>query len=88
PEPRQKRAYIAEVARLVGMMHSAGVNNRDCYICHFLLHTDTPVTADDFRLSVIDLHSAQTRRAITPRWRNKDKTALYFTAMDIPLTKL
>lgn len=86
PEPRLKRAFIAEVARLVGMMHRAGVNHRDCYICHFLLHTDKPVTADDFRLSVIDLHRAQTRRAITPRWRNKDLAALYFSALDIGLT--
>ncbi len=87
PEPRLKRAFIAEVARLVGMMHRAGVNHRDCYICHFLLHTDKPVTADDFRLSVIDLHRAQTRRAITPRWRNKDLAALYFSALDIGLTR-
>ncbi|WP_295477262.1 lipopolysaccharide core heptose(I) kinase RfaP [uncultured Pseudomonas sp.] len=87
PEPRLKRALIAEVARLVGTMHRAGVNHRDCYICHFLLHTDRPVTADDFRLSVIDLHRAQTRRAITPRWRNKDLAALYFSALDIGLTR-
>lgn len=87
PEPRLKRAFIAEVARLVGMMHRAGVNHRDCYICHFLLHTDKPVTADDFKLSVIDLHRAQTRRVITPRWRNKDLAALYFSALDIGLTR-
>ena len=87
PEPRLKRAFIAEVARLVGMMHRAGVNHRDCYICHFLLHLDKPVTADDFKLSVIDLHRAQTRRVITPRWRNKDLAALYFSALDIGLTR-
>ncbi|BAP43014.1 lipopolysaccharide core heptose(I) kinase RfaP [Pseudomonas sp. StFLB209] len=87
PEPRLKRALIAEVARLVGTMHRAGVNHRDCYICHFLLHTDKPVSADDFKLSVIDLHRAQTRRAITPRWRNKDLAALYFSALDIGLSK-
>jgi heptose I phosphotransferase len=82
-----KRAYIAEVARLVGMMHRAGVNHRDCYICHFLLHTDKPVTPHDFKLSVIDLHRAQTRPAITQRWRNKDLAALYFSALDIGLTR-
>ncbi|MFJ3467433.1 lipopolysaccharide core heptose(I) kinase RfaP [Pseudomonas sp. NPDC090201] len=87
PEPRMKRAYIAEVARLVGMMHRAGVNHRDCYLCHFLLHTDTPVTPDSFKLSVIDLHRAQTRPAITMRWRNKDLAALYFSALDIGLTR-
>lgn len=87
PSPRLKRALIAEVARMTGMMHRAGVNHRDCYICHFLLHTDKPVTAEDFKLSVIDLHRAQTRKTITLRWRNKDLAALYFSALDIGLTQ-
>jgi heptose I phosphotransferase len=87
PAPKLKRALIAEVARMTGMMHRAGVNHRDCYICHFLLHTDKPVTADDFKLSVIDLHRAQTRPTITSRWRNKDLAALYFSALDIGLTR-
>ena len=86
PAPRLKRALIDEVARMTGMMHRAGVNHRDCYICHFLLHTDKPVRADDLKLSVIDLHRAQTRPAITKRWRNKDLAALYFSALDIGLT--
>ena len=87
PQPRLKHALIAEVARMTGMMHRAGVNHRDCYICHFLLHTDKPVTADNFRLSVIDLHRAQTRAVISKRWRNKDLAALYFSALDIGLTQ-
>ena len=87
PEPRLKRALIAEVARMVGTMHRNGVNHRDCYICHFLLHTDRPVTADDFRLSVIDLHRALTREHISPRWQRKDLAALYFSALDIGLTR-
>jgi heptose I phosphotransferase len=87
PEPRLKRALIAEVAKMTGTMHRAGVNHRDCYICHFLLHTDRPVTADDFRLSLIDLHRAQVRGATPSRWRNKDLAALYFSALDIGLTR-
>lgn len=87
PQPALKRALIAEVARMTGMMHRGGVNHRDCYICHFLLHTDKPVTPDDFKLSVIDLHRAQTRPTITRRWRNKDLAALYFSALDIGLTR-
>ncbi len=87
PEPRLKWALIAEVARMTGMMHRAGVNHRDCYICHFLLHTDKPVTADDFKLSVIDLHRAQSRATITQRWRNKDLAGLYFSALGIGLTR-
>ena len=87
PAPRLKWALIAEVAGMTGTMHRAGVNHRDCYICHFLLHTDKPVTADDLRLSLIDLHRAQVRAAIPPRWRNKDLAALYFSALDIGLTR-
>lgn len=87
PNPLLKRALIAEVASMVGRMHRAGVNHRDCYICHFLLHTDTPVTPDDFKLSVIDLHRAQIRASTPTRWRNKDLAALYYSAMDIGLTR-
>ena len=75
------------VARMAGTMHRAGVNHRDFYICHFLLHTDRPVTADDLHLSLIDLHRAQVRSAVPLRWRNKDLAALYFSALDIGLTR-
>ncbi len=87
PEPRLKRALLRRVAAMLGAMHRAGVNHRDCYICHFLLHTDRPVSADDFRLSVIDLHRAQTRASVPTRWRDKDLAALYFSALDIGLTR-
>lgn len=87
PLPTLKRALIAEVARMAGNMHRAGVNHRDFYICHFLLHTDKPVTTDNFRLSLIDLHRAQTRAATPRRWRNKDLAGLYFSALDIGLTR-
>ncbi len=87
PAPLLKRALIAEVARMAGTMHRAGVNHRDFYICHFLLHTDKPVTASDFRLSLIDLHRAQARSQTPRRWRNKDLAGLYFSALEIGLTR-
>jgi heptose I phosphotransferase len=87
PAPALKRALIAEVARMTGDMHRAGVNHRDCYICHFLLHTDRPVQAGDFRLSLIDLHRAQVRAQTPRRWRDKDLAGLYFSALDIGLTR-
>ncbi|AYC34561.1 lipopolysaccharide core heptose(I) kinase RfaP [Pseudomonas cavernae] len=87
PPPRLKRALIAEVARMTGNMHRAGVNHRDCYICHFLLHTDKVPTADDFKLSLIDLHRAQARAATPRRWRDKDLAGLYFSALGIGLTR-
>ena len=87
PSPRLKRALIAEVAQMAGTMHRAGVNHRDFYICHFLLHTDKAVSAEDFRLSLIDLHRAQVRSATPQRWRNKDLAGLYFSTHDIGLTR-
>ena len=87
PLPALKHALIAEVARMAGTMHRAGVNHRDFYICHFLLHTDRPVTAGDLRVSLIDLHRAQTRRQTPRRWRDKDLAGLYFSALDIGLTR-
>ncbi|MGK9066723.1 lipopolysaccharide core heptose(I) kinase RfaP [Stutzerimonas chloritidismutans] len=87
PDPVLKRALIAEVAHMTGTMHRAGVNHRDCYICHFLLHTDKPVKAQDFRLSVIDLHRAQVRSETPRRWRDKDLAGLYFSSLAIGLTE-
>lgn len=87
PAPGLKWALIKRVAQMVRNMHRAGVNHRDCYICHFLLHTDQPIEIDNFRLSVIDLHRAQTRDKTPKRWRNKDLAALYFSALDIGLTE-
>lgn len=72
---------------MTGTMHRAGVNHRDCYIAHFLLHTDRPVSAEHFRLSLIDLHRAQVRAQIPRRWRDKDLAALYFSVLDIGLTR-
>ncbi|GLX15558.1 lipopolysaccharide core heptose(I) kinase RfaP [Pseudomonas straminea] len=87
PAPVLKWALIREVAAMTGTMHRAGVNHRDCYICHFLLHTDRPIEASNLRLSIIDLHRAQVRRATPLRWRNKDLAALYFSALDVGLTQ-
>lgn len=87
PSPLLKRALIAEVARMVGTMHRAGVNHRDCYLCHFLLHTDVPIEPGSLRLSLIDLHRAQTRQTVPRRWRDKDLAGLYFSALGIGLTE-
>src|SRR5690606_11726340 len=87
PLPGLKWALIREVAQMTGAMHRAGVNHRDCYICHGLLANDPPIQTDDLRLSVIDLHRAQVRDAVPRRWRDKDLAALYFSALDIGLTR-
>ena len=87
PPPRFKRALIARVATMARRMHDGGVNHRDFYICHFLLHLDPEPTADEFKLSLIDLHRAQLRAATPRRWRDKDLSSLYFSALAIGLTQ-
>ncbi|MDR0634466.1 MAG: lipopolysaccharide core heptose(I) kinase RfaP [Azoarcus sp.] len=88
PSPPLKRALIARVADMARRMHEGGVNHRDFYICHFLLHTEPPPTPDALRLSLIDLHRAQLRACPPPpRWRRKDLAGLYFSALDIGLTR-
>lgn len=82
-----KRALIARVAWTARTMHAAGVNHRDFYICHFLVHLDPPPTKDRLKLSLIDLHRAQVRSTTPRRWRDKDLAALHFSALDIGLTR-
>ena len=88
PEPGLKRALITRVAEIARLMHENGMNHRDFYLCHFLLHTDPPPTPNTLRLSIIDLHRAQIHvREPAPRWRRKDLAGLYFSALDIGLTR-
>ena len=73
---------------MVRKMHRGGVNHRDCYICHFLLHL--PFDGDDesqLKLSVIDLHRSQIRDKVPQRWRDKDLIGLYFSSSNIGLNK-
>jgi heptose I phosphotransferase len=84
PAPTFKRALIERVAEMARRMHQGGVNHRDFYICHFLLHL--PVDERQPKLSLIDLHRAQVRDVVPRRWREKDLAALYFSALEIGLT--
>ncbi len=87
PPVALKHALIARVADMAGRMHRAGVNHRDFYICHFLLHLDPAPTAATLKLSLIDLHRAQLRAQTPRRWRDKDLSSLYFSALEIGLTR-
>lgn len=86
PSLQEKRRLIHRVAEMVRKMHAGGVNHRDCYICHFLLHLPYQPTDTQFKLSVIDLHRAQVRSQVPLRWRNKDLIGLYFSSLNIGLT--
>ncbi len=80
-----KRMLITRVAEMVRKMHSIGINHRDCYICHFLLHLPFNGNSDELKISIIDLHRAQFRSAVPIRWRNKDLIGLYYSCMNIGL---
>lgn len=90
PDARLKRALVDRVAWMSRTMHEDGINHRDYYICHFLLDVSMGrdrVNPDDFRLHLIDLHRAQMRKRTPQRWLVKDIGGLYFSAMDIGLTR-
>ena len=87
PPAAMKHALIRRVAGMARRMHQGGVNHRDFYLCHFLLHLDPAPTPEMLKLSLIDLHRAQIREKTPQRWRDKDLAALYFSALDIGLTR-
>lgn len=83
PAFREKQDLLREVALISKSLHEGGVNHRDYYLCHFL----RPLSGPDRRLVLIDLHRAQVRRTVPRRWLVKDVGGLYFSAMDIGLTR-
>lgn len=87
PDVVLKRALLRRVAEMARRMHGGGINHRDFYICHFLLHLDPVPSPANFKLSLIDLHRAQIRNKTPRRWRDKDLASLYFSALDIGLTQ-
>lgn len=85
-----KYRLLMEVARISRVLHGNGICHRDFYLCHFLLHCAQEGVVDQSqppRLSVIDLHRALIRPALLPRWIKKDIAGLYFSALDIGLTR-
>ena len=51
------------------------------------MHLDPAPTPEHLKLSLIDLHRAQIREQTPRRWRDKDLASLYFSALDIGLTR-
>ena len=89
PAPAQRRALIVKVARIARSLHQAGINHRDLYICHFLLDQSKAAGLDPLnpRLFLVDLHRAQIRQRVPRRWRVKDLASIYFSSLDIGLTR-
>ena len=91
PVYKEKKLLIQTVAEIVKKMHDNGINHRDLYICHFLMKKTDNVSdllfQNSCKLFLIDLHRAQIRKNVPERWLVKDLGGLYFSAMDIGLTK-
>jgi heptose I phosphotransferase len=83
---------IREVARIARVLHGNGMNHRDFYLCHFRLDLNTNEDATQSgrippRLHLMDLHRVQHHRRLPARARIKDLGGLYFSALDIGLTR-
>lgn len=87
PSFSHKKALVELVAHVSRIMHGAGINHRDYYICHFLLEKNSLVDLAKPQCYLIDLHRAQLRDKTPMRWSVKDIAGLYFSSMDIGLTK-
>jgi heptose I phosphotransferase len=88
PSVVRKRAFLNKIAAVTRTLHENGINHRDLYICHFLLDRASVVQDPDWpRLYLIDLHRAQIRRRTPRRWAVKDVSGLYFSSLDIGLTR-
>ena len=75
-----------KTAASAGKMHRAGINHRDCYICHYLTDMDNFTSASP--VFVIDLHRAQIREKVPYRYHVKDVAGLHFSSMDAGLSRL
>lgn len=86
PDFKIKIELIRKLANVSRVMHSSGMCHRDFYLCHFHLH---PTRSQDGqpKISLIDLHRALISKRLAKRWIIKDIAGLYFSAMDIGLTK-
>ena len=87
PPPAEKWRLIERVARMTRTLHQNGLNHRDLYLCHFLLRQPWSGGAADLHLYLIDLHRMQQHRRLPRRWRVKDLGSLWFSALEIGLTR-
>lgn len=90
PPVERKRRLLQKVVTMARAMHGCGVNHRDFYLCHFMLMPDTlekTKTISEIRCHLIDLHRAGIRRRVPRRWMVKDVAGLFYSAMDIGLTR-
>jgi hypothetical protein len=82
--PRQKRAWLEQLARLVARFHAAGFCHRDFYLSHVFVDA---ADLDQPRFCLIDLQRVFTPRWRKRRWRVKDLAQLNYSAPAGPVTR-
>ena len=81
----QRRKLVKRLAKITRIMHENGMNHRDYYLCHFLIEATEETEKNIFIeqvISLIDLHRMQIRKRTPKRWRHKDLSALYYSAIN------
>lgn len=86
PSFEEKKQLIEAVARIARCIHQNGINHRDLYLCHFLLNLAASKEHGPI-LHLVDLHRAQCRSSVPSRWLVKDLGSIYFSALDIGLSR-
>jgi heptose I phosphotransferase len=76
----EKRRLLETLADISRTLHRNGICHRDYYLCHFL-------RTGDGALTLIDLHRALIKPRLGVRWIVKDLAGLYYSAMNIGLTR-
>ncbi|QDT16172.1 lipopolysaccharide core heptose(I) kinase RfaP [Alienimonas californiensis] len=81
----QRRALVAEVARLARRLHDAGMHHQDLYLCHWLLPAKVTRGAGAPGVpSIIDLGRVRCHATLPDRWRIKDLAQIYYSAGGVP----
>ncbi len=83
PPSALRHLLIRRLAESSGAMHRAGINHRDCYLCHFLTAPDDPQKV----LYIIDLHRAQCRNKVPYHYHVKDVAGLLFSSMNCAIRR-
>lgn len=86
PDEKFKRQLIIEVAKTAHKLHENSINHRDFYICHLCLDADL-LAQNKIKLYLIDLHRVLLHQKTSVNDNMKDIAALYFSSMDIGLTR-
>lgn len=89
PDFLLKLAILRKAANIAKTLHQNGINHRDFYICHFLLDMSSlgKDAYEGLKIYLIDLHRTQLRQGVPQRWRIKDISGLFFSSMNIGLTR-